>query len=333
MSEDRGSSGLPGIPGSDEEPLAGIPGAEAYGRADTGTTAATPEATVTAPEEPAGASGPEHAPVPHRGRYIAELVVASLIAAFMALALLGFVIEASSSHIAHNNTSRGSQVGAAIFCVVILLLAMAWAWRAEHRLRHAVGHPVARALEARATNPPPTPVRRALYRQRHHYGPVALFCFTVLFGLFGFGMLVNAISKISDASRTSYVQHHGVLTTGTVENVNNNESCGRGGCTYTAEIAVTLATPVGGTTQSIVHYPDYSNLTIGDQVEVLVDPKQPGYSELPGHPDVQTIDWIMAFFMAAFFLLFFGVLSRTLWRLRRQSRADRAEPAALAAPA
>jgi hypothetical protein len=68
----------------------------------------------------------------------------------------------------------------------------------------------------------------------------------------------------------------------------------RSGPWYSALITVTLAPPVGGHSTTIVHDPRGSNLIRGEGLQILVDPQQPGYAELPGQPFVQNWEWIFA---------------------------------------
>ena len=48
-----------------------------------------------------------------------------------------------------------------------------------------------------------------------------------------------------------------------------------------------------GTSATVVHYPGYSNLSDGQRITVLVDPKQPDYAELPGDTFVGAWSWII----------------------------------------
>lgn len=71
--------------------------------------------------------------------------------------------------------------------------------------------------------------------------------------------------------------------------VSNNQetSCGRhGGCTTTdsAQVTATLAQPVDGQRSTVVNIPGNVSYTAGQPISILVDPKEPGYAELPGQP-------------------------------------------------
>lgn len=313
---------LPGIPGSGEPPE--IPGV----RDDPSSELAGVQSGPALP-------GSEPEPAPHRPWLWAELALASALAVLLGLAGLGFVLGAAGAH-AHTGTSRSGQVISAVVSLGLFVLCTRWAIGIEHRLRRH--QPVAHAFAAGATATAPAlgtavpalsataaasaPSRRHATRRRstrlgnrRHYGPVSTaITMTVLIGAV-VGFTVGAISSYSQGVRSAYVQSHGVTSGGVVDSVDNTQHCSRGGCYYTAAIDVTLSAPVSGTTRTTAHYPGYSNLVSGEQVSLLVDPKQPGYAELPGSRFVTSWEWILFTVMA---VLFAGVALLFVRALRRQ---------------
>jgi hypothetical protein len=127
------------------------------------------------------------------------------------------------------------------------------------------------------------------------------------------GAIVAAILTFSSAERSSYTQDHGVRTAAHVGYVDNDTSCGRESCTKTFSAPVTLDTRVDGQTQSTIHGRGVFN-AYEQTIEVLVDPEQPGYAELPGR---RLQSW-GAFIDFTILSVLLGALSvAAVWRLLR----------------
>ncbi len=316
------TSGLPGAGSDTSSGVAGLP-AEPPSWPQTGGSS--------------GPSGPSGEPPRHATRAWIELIVAVVLSVLLTLLLIGFVIQAVAPH---PGSSRVGYIVSAAIDAVLLFLCGEWALHAEHRIRRARGQPLALSFEAghrpagtvhvspaadqgaqaeRAR--PATPTR--VGRRRKRYGPGAMTFYTLLFVGLLIACLVAMFHTIADANRSNYVQKHGVPLSGTVTNVDELKSCGRYSCSYTAEITVQLAEPFQGNATTVVHYPAFSNLDPGQVVHVLVDPKQPGYAELPGSPDTKASQWVGLIFGC----LLFGTLAvfsaRELWKLLRRRREHR----------
>jgi TRAP-type C4-dicarboxylate transport system permease small subunit len=109
------------------------------------------------------------------------------------------------------------------------------------------------------------------------------------------GFAAYAVNMYAQAALSSYVQHHGVHRTGGIVRVQNIEhQLSKTGPSYSAQITVALAPPINGHSTTVVHDPHGSNLIAGEGLEILVDPQQPGYAELPGQPFGQNSQWIFA---------------------------------------
>ncbi len=68
------------------------------------------------------------------------------------------------------------------------------------------------------------------------------------------------------------------------------------------DISVLLGTPVGYQFVSDVYVPGDHGYDTGDKIRILVDPRDPSYSELPGRPDARV--WPMTISIALLSLWF-----------------------------
>lgn len=291
---DGGQLHMPGIPGS--EPVEAIPGSE-------------------------GIPGiPGFEPEPPRRRVLPwlELLVAVGLAALLALLGLGFLINAAGAR-QHHGASRAVEAVCAVVSFGLLALSTRWAIRIEHRLRRH--QPVAQAFasSAVATVPEPRPSRLA-GRPRRRYGPIVTGITLAVFACGTIAVSAGAISSYSQGVRSGFVQSHGISASATVESVDNTQHCSRSSCYYTAAILVRLSRPVDGARTTVVHYPDFSELAANDTVVVLVDPRQPGYAELPGSRFVASWSWIVLAGVAILFAALTALYARWLRRLLTHRR-------------
>jgi hypothetical protein len=152
----------------------------------------------------------------------------------------------------------------------------------------------------------------------------------------GVVFIIVSLALRSPAARSSFVQAHGVRREAVILDVDNiahtsSTTTGSGSgsgmhtvtsTTYTAEVLVRLADPVGGQARATVHVPRYETEGPGGTLTVLVDPDDPGYAELPGSPSTPAV--LPAIFLAVG--VFLAVVSATGSALiarswRRSSRA------------
>jgi hypothetical protein len=109
------------------------------------------------------------------------------------------------------------------------------------------------------------------------------------------GFAVWAVNVHAEGALSSYVQHDGMHRTGGILRVQNVEHQDTNdGPYYSSFITVSLAPPMDGHSTTVVHVPHGSSFVVGEGLEILVDPQQPGYAELPGQPFVQNRQWIVA---------------------------------------
>lgn len=264
-------------------------------------------------------TGADPAPVRRPLQLWLSLFAAMMLAVGFAALGVNYVRESVSGH-RHAGGRVGELIGAAVAIGLVYACAR-WAVRAEHRLREGETEAeIAAAAQARATR------RQRLIRRRHRYGPISLSIALLVFGGATIAMVVGAIINTSNASRSSETQAHGIRVAGTVVSVDNMSYCSaRGGCSYSATISVRLSSPVRGVSETTVSYPNRIDLSTGQPLTVLVDRHQPGYAELPGHPDATSSQWIVGFVLAVVFALLAVRDARMLRRLlaaRRQLRAQ-----------
>ncbi len=157
--------------------------------------------------------------------------------------------------------------------------------------------------------------------------------------IMGVVFLILSFALRSSAALSSFVQAHGVRREAVVLSVDNiaNKSTSTTGSgsgkhtvtstTYTAEVLVRLADPVGGQARTTVHVPRYETDGPGDTLAVLVDPSDPSYAELPGSPStpavLPTIFLAVGAFLAIVAITGSALIGRS-WR--RSSRREWTTP-------
>jgi Protein of unknown function (DUF3592) len=155
-------------------------------------------------------------------------------------------------------------------------------------------------------------------RRRRRWGPRRLLTAAVIMYAMCAYFVVAAVAAHAAAARSSYVQAHGTRVNATVTSVRSTVTAY---LVPTTQVTVRLQPPFDGTTISVVHVADEVKSHAGETISVLVDPSQPGYSELPGSRGVTTVGWLepLAFVVST---LIVGVLltaqSVRLFRVRQE---------------
>lgn len=270
-------------------------------------------------------------------------LVAAIVLATVAV-VVGFVSIAVIFSTQGGNVAGG--IALAVAAIAVFAACVRWAAHSEHRLR---GQPAAGAgtpagvgaLDTALRSPHTAPSsasqrRRAAYagpyspRLYHHrHGPVSTAMGGVIIFLAAILLVIGTIVDFGNWQKSRFVQAHGDQRSATVQYVDNIVTHGRYSDSYSADISVALAAPVGRSSTTTVHYPDWSSLSDGDQVTVLVDPDDPGYAELPGHPDATVGSWIALLVLAVIFapLAFLYWYELIAGRIQRRRRARTAGPA------
>jgi hypothetical protein len=278
-----------------------------------------PKAPEPEPRRPDRASRPPEAVQPGEStrRLQVKAVVAGALVLGLALSGAGLAVEAAGSGL-HGAQTRSAHIAGALACLALMIVAARWAVRIESRLRRR--QPISQAFErdlVPAAAPPETRLTKVL---RRAYGPTATKSVLGLFALIAIGCGIAAALNHSGTVRSAYVQAHGIRARATVIAVGERKRCGTEHCSYTAEILASLTPPVRGARGTFIHYPAYSKLNKGQQVTVLVDPKEPTYAEIPGvRFQKGGGTWIAFAVMAALF----AVLAVLEWRALQTLRTYR----------
>jgi hypothetical protein len=254
-------------------------------------------------------------PGPRSSRPWVALIIAVLLAIVLTLSSLGFLINTVGPHDLRTGASRFEEGVGTVISLLLLILCCRWVVHVEHRLRRH--QPVAHAFQAQHTTVVASgvPVPRRRRGRRRPYGPVGTSVVLALYVGVVIGCVAGAVVCHSQAARSNFVQSHGTPANATADSVVNTESCSRSGCDYTAAIVVTLTPPVDGRRTTTAHFPGFSDVFDGERLQVLVDPRQPGYAELPGATFSNAWAWIILSIIALFFAGLGALQVRTLHRL------------------
>jgi hypothetical protein len=147
--------------------------------------------------------------------------------------------------------------------------------------------------------------------------PKVVFFISLALALVCFGSLILTATVVAAAvSKSGYTQAHGLLRSGIVTSVTNHE-----GKDPSADVGVRLGEPVNGQTATTAHIHPLTSLKPGAAVRVLVDPKDPGYAEFPGHRYTQkSVAQVEAAAFLACFAFFAFVAARwgLMWSRQRK---------------
>ena len=224
--------------------------------------------------------------------------VAALLAA--TACFVGCATEVSALGNGHT-TPAAVLIGAAAAFAAGAVVLVRVAIRLEHRFRSA--GPAAREAGS-GSRAAPSAVRRASARHPRN-SPVTRIAGIVI--IIGAGVLLTVIAfqLHSQAALSAYTQQHGLARHATVEGVHpvSHDTSHDSWTTYDYDVA--LAVPAGPASRTVAHDPtrDFQRFSQGDKISVLVDPRQPGYAELPGIPVESSWWFIVPSALAAIFLL------------------------------
>lgn len=120
---------------------------------------------------------------------------------------------------------------------------------------------------------------------------------------FGIVLVFAAFSGRAQVAESSFTQANGVRERATVTRVHTVPSYSQYGCCAATYLTVTLPTPVRGRTSTVANLSYIADYISGQAVVVLVDPKDPGYAELPGRPYAVEFQFVVTGLLAAFMLV------------------------------
>lgn len=182
----------------------------------------------------------------------------------------------------------------------------------------------------------------SVMRGRRLSGHAAALVAMLIVLFIGAVFIILSFALRSSAALSSFVQAHGVRREAVILSVDNiahtsTTTTGSGSSrhtvtstTYTAEVLVRLADPVGGHARTTVHVPRYETDGPGDALTVLVDPGDPGYAELPGSPSIPavlpTIFLAVGAFLAVISVTGSALIARSWCRSSRRARHASALP-------
>jgi hypothetical protein len=224
--------------------------------------------------------------------------VAALLAA--TACFVGCVTEISALGSEHEAPAAALIAAAAAFAVAAVALVRV-AIRLEHRFRSA--RPAVPATPSAVHR---TPVRRPRNGPATRIAGIAIFIGAIV------AVAALAVQLHSQAVRSAYTQHHGLVRNATVEAVHpvSHDTSHDSWTTYDYNVA--LAVPARTVTRTVAHDPtrDFQRFDRGDTISVLVDPRQPDYAELQGIP-VGTSWWFAGPLTLAVIFLALAVLITT----------------------
>ena len=261
-----------------------------------------------------------------RGWYLFGLVLSIGAAIFFALLMLGGILGATGSASAPVKAGEtfGGDVGLAIVGAIIGAASFVLAVHFEHQLR--CHQPAAQAWTA--TSPPRSRTLRMRPGHRRYSPGSAIFAIVLFTGVAA-AMVAGAVITHGEGARSSRVQHHGIPRTATIIATHNHYHSSRGGGYYTADLTATFTPPVQGQTITVVRFPGRFNAYPGQTQQILIDPKNAGYAEIPGSPSTQSWTWIVLVVFAVLFGVLDALLIRSFLKLRRHQREMQTRAATL----
>jgi hypothetical protein len=243
--------------------------------------------------------------------------VAALLAA--TACFVGCATEVSALGSGHTTPAAVLIAVAAAFAAGAVVLVRV-AIRLEHRFRSA--GPAARAAGSGGRVAVPA-ARRASGRHPRNSPVTRIVGIVIIIGAV-VTLAAVAFQLHAQAALSSYTQQHGLARRATVEGVHpvSHDTSHDSWTTYDYDVA--LAVPAGPASRTIAHDPtrDFQRFSQGDKISVLVDPRQPGYAELPGKPVESSWWFTVPLTLAAVFLAPVALIAIEEVRHRRRRPAD-----------
>jgi DivIVA domain-containing protein len=139
------------------------------------------------------------------------------------------------------------------------------------------------------TVPGPGPQKAARSTQPSRLSFGCLLVLVLFLAAIAIGAGVGVVTFHADYERSNYTQASGIPVSATV--ISENVGTGKAAETH---VTVRLDPPVGGRDVSVVNIAGADIYKPGDRISILVDPRDPSYSELPGMPDDTALEALVA---------------------------------------
>jgi DivIVA domain-containing protein len=139
------------------------------------------------------------------------------------------------------------------------------------------------------TVPGPGPRKAARSTQPSRLSFGCLLVLVLFLAAIAIGAGVGVVTFHADYERSNYTQASGIPVSATV--ISENVGTGKAAETH---VTVRLDPPVGGRDVSVVNIAGADIYKPGDRISILVDPRDPSYSELPGMPDDTALEALVA---------------------------------------
>jgi hypothetical protein len=132
------------------------------------------------------------------------------------------------------------------------------------------------------------------------------------------GLVLEIVFGALAAGKSAETQDHGISRAATVLSMTANEPTGKDAGPATETLDVRLASPVGGRSATTVHVPGDSDWYANDAtVQILVDPQDASYAELPGRPlTTSAVPWGTVIALLVALIVVGSMIPRARKRLR-----------------
>jgi DivIVA domain-containing protein len=170
------------------------------------------------------------------------------------------------------------------------------------------------------TVPGPGPRKAARNTQPSRLSFGCLLVLVLFLAAIAIGACVGVVTFHADYERSNYTQASGIPVSATV--ISENVGTGK---TAETHVTVRLDPPVGGRDVSVVNIAGADIYKPGDRISILVDPRDPSYSELPGMPDDTALEALVACAIVILVMIL-CVVGGLVTTLRKRLKRRRSNP-------
>jgi DivIVA domain-containing protein len=170
------------------------------------------------------------------------------------------------------------------------------------------------------TVPGPGPQKAGRNTQPSRLSFGCLLVLVLFLAAIAIGACVGVVTFHADYERSNYTQASGIPVSATV--ISENVGTGKAAETH---VTVRLDPPVGGRDVSVVNIAGADIYKPGDRISILVDPRDPSYSELPGMPDDTALEALVACAIVILVMIL-CVVGGLVTTLRKRLKRRRSNP-------